>query len=344
MADAGAVTIPLTTVSLNRNFDAYLDVSFASGAPGATVQTVVDSGNSMLIVPDWEDIASLSNWNTNYTILGSGQEPWGCPAKIVRGPIHVATSGGGAYVIGGRVFYACTGLSPEGERTANFGAGGISPWLASGWNVPPGAGVTTQAPLSYNPAYPYAEFSFASAADIHGSGVTPKVAGGSYLTLYKALPAGYRLFSILPDTEWMSLIPLALTIGTDKTRWPGAVTSPIAMVDTGGGPVFLSDPNQYACKSAWPNPAANPAWASTSDTCESTSNAITVSLGDGAGAFSYTIDPNQFPLPSRGLTLVMCKRNDYMRGQEGMNIGGISALVNQILVDYAHARVEFKPK
>jgi len=116
------------------------------------------------------------------------------------------------------------------------------------------------------------------------------------------------------------------------------------MVDTGGGPVFLSDPNQYVCTSTWPNPVSNPAWASSSDTRESTSNAITVSLGDGAGAFTYTIDPSQFPLPTRGLTLVMCKRNEYMRGQQGMNIGGISALVNQILIDYAQARVGLKLK
>src|SRR5207248_2837302 len=116
----------------------------------------------------------------------------------------------------------------------------------------------------------------------------------SWLTLYKTLPPGYSLFGILPNTEWMSLIPLALSIGTNKTPWPGTATSPIAMVDTGGGPVFLSDPNQYVCTSTWPNPVSNPAWASSSDTCESTSNAITVSLGDGAGAFSYTIDPSQF--------------------------------------------------
>jgi hypothetical protein len=96
-------------------------------------------------------------------------------------------------VIDGCVFYACTSDSGKGKCTANFGTGCISPWSASGWNVPAGAGVTMQAPLSYDPAYPYAEFSYASASDIHGSGDTPKVAGGSYLTLYKSLPSGYRL-------------------------------------------------------------------------------------------------------------------------------------------------------
>jgi hypothetical protein len=33
-----------------------------------------------------------------------------------------------------------------------------------------------------------------------------------------------------------------------------------------------------------------------------------------------------------------------MMGELGMNIGGISALVNTILIDYAQSRVGLKPK
>jgi len=36
--------------------------------------------------------------------------------------------------------------------------------------------------------------------------------------------------------------------------------------------------------------------------------------------------------------------NELMQGQYGMNIGGLSALANYILVDYKNARVGFKPK
>ena len=50
------------------------------------------------------------------------------------------------------------------------------------------------------------------------------------------------MMEIIPGVEWMSLIPKSLTIGSTQTAWPGDVTAPIAMVDTGGGPVFLSDP------------------------------------------------------------------------------------------------------
>jgi len=34
-----------------------------------------------------------------------------------------------------------------------------------------------------------------------------------------------------------------------------------------------------------------------------------------------------------GLTGVMCKVNGYMMGNQGMNIGGVSALFNRILIE-----------
>ena len=40
----------------------------------------------------------------------------------------------------------------------------------------------------------------------------------------------------------------------------------------------------------------------------------------------------------------MCKINHYMMGQQGMNIGGLSALFNAILIDYGQAKVGLKPK
>jgi hypothetical protein len=120
------------------------------------------------------------------------------------------------------------------------------------------------------------------------------------------------------------------------------------MIDTGGGPVFLSDPKGYLYNAQWPNPAANPDW--TSDTnppskaCKSIQGAISVELGDSTKSYAYTIDPGTFPASSQGLTLVMCEENYFMMGQQGMNIGGISALINRILVDYAGARVGFKAR
>jgi hypothetical protein len=337
--------IPLTTVSLNSNFDAYIDIAFKGAPSGSTVTLLVDSGNSVLIVPRWEDLQALPNGSQNYQVLGQSSEPWGCPANVVRGPISFTTANGSVYSIDNCIFYACIGDPPDGgPRTANFGAGCLSPWTSSGWNSPAGIGITMQAPLSYDSAFPYVEFYFASVEQVHGPAQMLKVDASSSLRIYKNMPSGYRMFKIIPNCEWMSLTPKSLTIGKTKTQWPGTVNSPIAMVDTGGGPVFLSDPNGYVYQAQWPDPVPNPDWTSSSEACQSTSDAIAIELGDDAGSFSYPIDTSSWPASVKGLTLVMCKVNHYMMEQQGMNIGGISALANSILIDFANAQVGFKPK
>lgn len=342
-AAADTLTVPLTTVSLNSNFDAYVDVWFPGGDPSKIAQLVVDSGNSVLIMPRWEDITAVPNHASSYTVLAAGHEPWGCPANIVRGPVCIPTTTGNPCVIN-CVFFACTGDGPEGGRTANFGTGCISPWSANGWASPNGAALTLQAPLSYNAAYPFAVFDYAPAATIQGAAGVVKVSAGSSLILGKTQPAGFTAFDILPNLEWMSVRPLALAIGDSNTPWPGDIDSPIAVIDTGGGPVFLSDPHGYVYRGAWSDPVDNPAWASSSDSCESVGAKIAVTIGTAAAKFSYIIDPTQFPRSAQGLTLVMCKKNHYMMDQQGMNIGGISALVNRILVDYGGCRVGLQTK
>jgi len=337
--------LPLTTVSLNSNFDAYINILFKGAPATSAVQLLLDSGNSVLVVPRWEDIEALPDSNSDYQVLGQGPEPWGCPANVVRGPIHLASTSGETYSLEDCVFHACTGNSPtDGSRTANFGAGCLIPWTASGWNTPAGVGVTMRAPLAYNASYPYVEFNYAPAAQIRGVANVPKVALGSSLKIYRNRPAGYQMFDIISNIEWMSLMAKALRIGATKTQWPGTVPSPIAMIDTGGGPVFLSDPNGYVYATQWPDPVANPDWTSNSEDCESTSDVIAIELGDQNSSFSYAIDTSSLPGTVQGLTLVMCKVNEYMRGQQGMNIGGISALQNYILVDFANCQVGLKSK
>src|SRR6202167_2982100 len=97
---------PLTTVSLNSNFDAYINIFFKDAPPTSAVQLLVDSGNSVLIVPRWEDIEALPNSQVNYQILGQSPEPWGCPANVVRGPINLRSASGETYTLEGCVFYA----------------------------------------------------------------------------------------------------------------------------------------------------------------------------------------------------------------------------------------------
>src|SRR5579863_3389712 len=336
--------IPITTISLNMNFDAYINISYQDAPAGQAVSLLLDSGNSMLIVPRWEDIAALTSSAANYQVLGTAKEPWGCPVNVVRGPIVLQSTAGDILTLDDCVFYACTGNDANGNRTANFGAGCITPWSSNGWNTPAGLGVTLQAPLSYNAAYPYVEFNYAAADQIHSAAATPNVMAGSSLRIYQNPPAGYQMFQIIPNTEWMSLVPRSLKIGGTLTQWPGSVNSPIAMIDTGGGPVFLSDPNGYLYQSQWPDPVPNPFWASTSQNCISTSDAIAIELGDQAGSFTYTVDTSSFPPPVQGLTLVMCQSNAFMMSRQGMNIGGISALEIGVLVDFANSQVGLKSK
>ena len=333
---------PLSTVSLNLNFDAYITVSFPVATAAASASLLVDSGNSMLIVPRWEDIQAIPGYQTVYTVLGQADEPWGCPANVVKGPIELIAAEGSSLVIEDCVFYACTGNPPDIPRTANFGVGCLNPWTASSWDTHL-AGVTMQSPLSYS-NYPYAEFDYAPAGQVmQASGADPALAGDSILRLYAALPGGYSMFDIIPNCEWMSLAPKSLGIGGRLTQWPGPGAA-IAMVDTGGGPVFLSDPDGYVYSAKWPDDVANPDWTVNSVSCQSTEASVGVELGDSNGSYSYTIDDSTFPPAVQGLTLVMCEQNQYMMGQRGMNIGGISALSNYILIDFQNKRVGLKTK
>jgi hypothetical protein len=336
------VTIPLTTVSEQKSFDAWIDVRFPTPGGAVTASLLVDSGSSMMIVPHGEDLVGIPG----YTILGTATEPWGCPANVVQGPLQIATQDGSLFEIQGCVFYACTGNNSSGGRTANFGSGRIIPWSANGWNTPPGLGVTMQSPLSYATSHPYAELIYAPAETMFSLSGAALVNDESQLILHPTPPSGYTLLDIIPNLEWMSVIPQSLTIGGQLTGWPGDVQSPIAMIDTGGGPVFLSDPNDYVYGATWPDTVLCPSWASGSQSCNCVSNSLTIGLvgSGGSSSYSYTVDTSAMPPSVQGLTAVMCQVNQYMRGQQGMNVGGITALFNQILICYQGTQVGLAPR
>lgn len=333
-----SVSIPLTTVSLQTNFDAMIHITYP-WRQGPAVELMVDSGNASLIVPSFDDIAHLPNASRAYKVLARNVvEPWGCPANILQGPIQIPMKDGGVYTIKDCVFYACTGPNASGALTANFGTGWISPWQSSNF-------ITLQSPLSYDAGFPFAEFRYAPASQVLSAAAAPDVNQSSQLTLYKTMPAGYRSFEIKRGSQWMSLTPKSLRIGDVVTGWPGARPS-IAMMDTGGGPVFLSDPDNFVFSRTWPDPAGNPAWAAApgSMQCQSTFDQITLEVGDDNGSYSYTIDTSHLPASVQGLTLVMCEKCFFMMDQDGMNVGGITALFNDIVVDYSAGKIGLRPK
>ena len=96
----------------------------------------------------------------------------------------------------------------------------------------------------------------------------------------------------------------SLTIGSKKTDWPGT-PYPIALVDTGGGPVLLSDPDGYLYKTIWSEQVCLPDWAKTDGTsisCQAVRAPLTIELGDGrenskcflSALFNYILIDNTF--------------------------------------------------
>jgi hypothetical protein len=349
VAETPSVRVPLTTVSLSGMFDAYINISFrgANGAPSASL--LVDSGNNCLILPDYAAIGSLPGFSDNYKVLAFDiSEPFGCPACLVRGPIRLSTESNTFYDVEDCVFFACTGPNPaDGSYTANFGTGCLEPRKLGGDDP--------ISPLGAIPDHPYAEFDYAPARQVIEPGAGPIIIGNSFLNLYKILPNDYqnRMFAIVKGSNWMSLRPATLAIAGKETKWPGALAdTSIAMVDTGGGPVFLSDQKKYLWAEDFQTPSALPSWISGSYGCQAINEDVAITLRDGVDpetTYSYRIEKAKLPPLAAGQTLVICKTCLYMwdtQGipNDGMNIGGLSALFNYILIDYVAAKVGFKAK
>ncbi|WLB18901.1 hypothetical protein [Bradyrhizobium japonicum] len=143
----------------------------------------------------------------------------------------------------------------------------------------------------------------------------------------------------------MALKPQYLDIGAKRTEWPGKdEKTSIAMIDAAGGPVFLSDPENYLRKSDWPDTLRETIpdfWVSS---CKAISADLSFSLTDGKGTVPLAIRSKALTPAVQGLSLVMCDKCEFMRAQDGMNIGGLTVLFYSILIDYKDARVGFKPK
>jgi hypothetical protein len=73
--------------------------------------------------------------------------------------------------------------------------------------------------------------------------------------------------------------------------------------------------------------------------CQWTKQNITVEPGDSEKSYIYTIDQAKLPA-SAGL---ICKKIPFMNDENGMNIGGLSALFNRLLIDFENEKVGFKP-
>lgn len=339
VAVGSRVTIPLTTVAMSGNFDSYIEVQFPipHGSP-VTAQLLVDSGNTCLVVPHSEALVNSGA----YIWHGSTIEPFGCPAYLLQGPLQIPTLDGSIYEIENCVFYACyadNSWYPGVGRTANFGAGRVIPWptvSVGTYNGP------VQSPLSYG-TYSFVEFVYGPAAAMSFGG-GPLVTDGSFLVLNSYMPSGYRMMEIIPNALWMAVVPTSLTINGTSTNWPGSDPSPLAQIDTGGGPVLVSDPNGHVNLNPWPDRVTCPPWTSGDyPNCNCTSAPLQLGFAGygNVGAYSYSIDASALPAPVQGLTAVVYNPGP---GTDTMNIGGLSLLFNRLLVEYAGNRIGLLPQ
>jgi hypothetical protein len=346
VADGAPVYISLTTVSAIGNFDSLIQVQcpLPGGAPvGATL--LVDSGNAMLIFPYGEQLTETNG----YKLLGTATEPWGCPANVVQGAVQIPTMDGTFYEIENCVFYACTGNNPGGTRTANFGLGCLLPWSSGAASHPLPHQPPLQAPLSYNTSYPCVEVVYAPARTMFADDGGLTLTAGSLMILHPSQPGGFTMMAITTGLGWMSVIPTSLAIGGQPTLWPGPPAWYInAMIDTGGTSAYLGDPNSLVWNKPWPESVTCPLWTEGTippPNCTAARLDIGLAQSGGSPSYTYTIDTHLLPASVQGLTLVMCQNaGQYLPvGNDAINTGGITALFNRILIDYANAQVGFAP-
>ena len=178
------------------------------------------------------------------------------PGERRAGPVGIITTDG-VYGIDSCVFYACTPKSPKDTPEANFGMAKITPWSTSSWNRPL-RNLVMQSPLSYGSAL-YAEADF-KPATMMLSGTATQAEPRSRLVMHATAPSGYTLLSTIPKPHGCrSCRPRSRSAADD--RLAGHCLPLIAMIDTGGGPVMLSDPNGYVWPKTWPNTLPScPGW------------------------------------------------------------------------------------
>ncbi len=161
--------------------------------------------------------------------------------KAGHRPIVLSCEGGGTYTIARCQILCLHGPNQNGEYTANFGIGCVTPWKVGDTEN------GLQSPFSSIPTTPVCRSTMRQSDQVLSASDVPHVAPGSLLILSREVEPGSLsevIFDdILPDTPWMSLRPLSLYIGNDRTEWPGKhkATSIGRGLDPGGGAVFLSD-------------------------------------------------------------------------------------------------------
>lgn len=273
---------------------------------------VADSGNNILIVPDYDAIPNTAAYQT--LTRDPVKEPWNCDAHIVQGPINIPTRAHGVLRIPDCIFYACMADNPDGTsgRTSNFGFG-----YTTSWAVDPASNQILKVLFAYLPQPPLVEVDIRPAT---GNASNLAITEDSSLILLDAQPTGYTMFSLASSTTWMSLVPEALSIAGTRTSWPGTLNPVIAMIDTGGTAAFLSDPNGALSGPTLPDTVPSPFNdKGRYDKGIATEAVVEIVLGDGGGtSYSFSLSTAALPPAAQGPLLVICRNCEFMFGVNGI--------------------------
>ena len=77
VAPPASVDISLSTVALNSSFDAYIYVSFAGSPPDTNVSLLLDSGNTVLVVPTLGGHSGYTQLASAIHFIGPGKRAVG---------------------------------------------------------------------------------------------------------------------------------------------------------------------------------------------------------------------------------------------------------------------------
>jgi hypothetical protein len=76
LVEGADIHIPIDSVSKNGSFDAYIHVGLVGGGH-PNIKLMVDSGNSTLVLPHFDAISQLPNFDKNYKVAPDVvTEPW----------------------------------------------------------------------------------------------------------------------------------------------------------------------------------------------------------------------------------------------------------------------------
>jgi len=249
---------------LQANYDNYISVEYRKGGSWTpTMETMVfDTGSNALILPDFSLLDA-----TKYTVIEDNiQEPWGCPAKILKGPIRLGMS----MEIPECEFVACTAPNASGNRTHICGAS-IGQYVISSGLYPSSPIVQLCVQLKR----PFFEIV-----------INEKSTNlNSQINFFTNKPSSYSQknvggpFPVVPNIPWTAIAIEGIKVDGNSTKWQvSSASKHIGLLDTGGGPVMINDDPQQSLVPVFKKTSDCPGWVSPSLGAQCFSDQITVNI------------------------------------------------------------------